>query len=119
MKLFLGKTLISKERARQTAEKEEQQIQAGDKIKADPVFYISLVGVNKYGMVEEDEYIFDLLTKLYDFNDTDVEVLSAQDLLKFYNSTKGTSLQNIHIYVLVEFFMENNLQNFSTQFKLG
>ena len=107
--------------ARQKAEKEEQQVQDGTKIKADPVFYISLVGVDFNGIVEEDEHIFDILTKDYDFIDTDVKVLSAQDLLKFYNSTSGRfnkfkqwlGIENRedksrNIYNLVQFFIENN-----------
>ena len=107
--------------ARQKAEKEEQQVRDGDKIKADPVFYISLVGVDHWGKVEEDEHIFDILTKDYDFIDTDVKVLSAQDLLKFYNSTSGRvnkfkqwlgienrGYKSRKIYNLVQFFIENN-----------
>ena len=107
--------------ARQKADKEEQQVQDGDKIKADPVFYISLVGVDAYGIVEEDEHIFDILTKDYDFIDTDAEVLSAQDLLKFYKSKQGRlrkfkqwlGIENrqdtsFDIYTLVKFFMKSN-----------
>ena len=48
------------------------------------MYYISLVGVDQYGFVEEDEYIFDIYTKLYDFVGTNVNVLSAQDLWEFY-----------------------------------
>ena len=56
------------------------------KLNPDPVFFISLVGVNEKGIIDEDEHIFDIYTKLYDFLGCDVKVLSAQDLLDFYKS---------------------------------
>ena len=63
--------------------------------------------MDEYGKVEKDEHIFDILTKLYDFNDTDVEVLSAQDLLKFYQGWQKIT-PNDDIYTFVEFFMKNH-----------
>lgn len=51
-----------------------------------PVFFVSLAGVDRCGYVDEHEYIFDLYTKLYDFQGTNVKVISAQDLWDFYES---------------------------------
>ena len=75
---FPGKSLISKEKAMQTAEKEDL------KLNPDPVFFMSFVGVNSKGFVEEDEHIFDIYTKEYDFIGSNVKAVCAQDLRNFY-----------------------------------
>ena len=108
-----GKSLISKERCIQTAEKEILAQDAGSKLKADPVFFISLVGVTERGIVAENEYIFDIYTKLYDFYGSHVIAVSAQDLLAFYDSkNKGAKRENVdydvNIYFLVEFFIKHH-----------
>ena len=90
---FSGKSLISKEKAIQTAEKEEL------KLNPDPVFFMSFVGVNLEGFVEEHEHIFDIYTKEYDFLGCDVKVMSAQDLWDFYESKHkpvSTSVESGH-----------------------
>ena len=51
---------------------------------AKQVYFISMVGVNEYGVVDEHEHIFDIFTKTYDFIGSNVQVISAQDLWKFY-----------------------------------
>ena len=104
--IFSGKSLICKERAIQTQEKEKNDVERGLKTKADPVFFISMVGVDENGMVDENQRIFDVYTKLYDFVGVDVQVLSAQDLLKFYASrNKKFERNKIDIYTLVEYFI--------------
>ena len=70
-----------------------------------PVYFISLVGVDKYGKVDDHEHIFDLYTKLYDFDGVDVEVRSAQDLLSFYQHHNSDTP---NIYTLVKFFIRSN-----------
>ena len=101
--------MISKERCIQTAEKEILAEDAGLKSKADPVFFISMVGVTSYGTVDEDEYIFDIYTKLYDFHGSYVKVVSAQDLWAFYKSmNKGAKREDVDIYFLVEFFIQHH-----------
>ena len=65
-----------------------------------------MVGVNENGSVAKNEHIFDIFTKLYDFSGSDVQVMSAQDLWKFYESKKkGADKKKIDIYKLVEFFV--------------
>ena len=109
MLLFSGKSLICKERCIQTSEKERYAEDVGSKSKADPVFFISLVGVDRNGMVEEDEYIFDIYTKAYDFHESHVIVISAQDLWGFYESkNKGADRKKVDIYFLVEYFIEHH-----------
>ena len=101
--------MISKERCIQTAEKEILAEDAGSKLKAGSVFFISLVGVNTGGFVVKNEYIFDIYTKLYDFYGSHVEVVSAQDLWAFYESkNKGAKREDVDIYFLVEFFIKHH-----------
>lgn len=109
--IFSGKSLLCKEKATQKVEEEEKAKAAGDKIIADPVFYISLVGVDHRGFVEEDEYIFDIYTKLYDFVGTDVKVKSAQDMWEYYDQhhkKRRYQRNKIDIYTLIKFFIKNN-----------
>ena len=106
--IFSGKTLLCKEKAIDTDEKEDDATNMGDKSNADPVYYISLLGVDKYGFVEEDEYIFDVYTKEYDFVGTNVKVLNAQDLMEFYIKRSIKMDSKIKIYQLLEYFIKHN-----------
>ena len=112
---------MGKEKSVQMAEKERTALELGLKAKADPVYYISMVGADENGIVYEHEHIFDMYTKEYDFVGSNVRVISAQDLWKFYASkNKGMKLFNIFtlveeakrekvdIYFLVEFFIKHH-----------
>ena len=102
-KIFSGKSLISKEKAIQTAEREEL------KLNPDPVFFMSLVGVDARGFVEEHEHVFDIYTKEYDFLGCDVKVIGAQDLWHFYKSKhSGAEREEIDVYTMAEFFVEKH-----------
>ena len=81
----------------------------GSKPKADPVFFLSLVGVDIYGEVADEEHIFDIYTKHYDFNDSDVDFKSGQDLWDFYaKQNSGSSKEDVDIYQLVENFVKHH-----------
>ena len=100
MFLFIGKSLVGKEKAIQTAEKENL------KSNPDPVFFISLVGVNREGFVDEHEHLFDIYSKEYDFFGTDVKVISAQDLWEFYQlHDKLADRNEIEFYKLIKLFV--------------
>ena len=108
-RLIAGKSLICKEKCIQTDEKESNLVDEGLKSKPDPTFFISMVGVDEWGKVDEHEYLFDIFTKLYDFSGCKVQVLSAQDLWTFYQSkNKGVQLWDVDIYTLVEFFVQHH-----------
>ena len=66
--------------------------------------------MSEYGNVEEHEHIFDIYTKLYDYIlGSDVKVISAQDLWKFYESKhKGTDRSKIDVYKVAEFFVDQH-----------
>ena len=101
--------MICKEKCIQTDEKESNLVDEGLKSKPDPTFFISMVGVDEWGKVDEHEYLFDIFTKLYDFSGCKVQVLSAQDLWTFYQSkNKGVQLWDVDIYTLVEFFVQHH-----------
>ena len=73
------------------------------------MFFISFVGVDKHGIVEDYEHIFDIYTKLYDFVSSDVGIKSAQDIWEYYEAqNKGSDKTKIDIYTLVEFFVRNH-----------
>ena len=81
----------------------------GLKLKADPVFFLSLVGVDKYGIVDDYEHIFDIYTRFYDFDSSDVHFQSVQDLFNFYESkNQGSDKGSVDIYTLVEYFVKHH-----------
>ena len=65
--------------------------------------------MNLRGIVDKDEYIFDIYTKSYDFNYSQVKVVSAQNLWAFYESkNKGADQLKVDIYYLVEYFVKHH-----------
>ena len=85
------------------AENEKLTEDGGSKSRANPVFFISLVGGYK------NEYIFDIYTKGYEFQDNSVKVISTQDLWTFYKSkTKVADKLKVDIYCLVEYFVQHH-----------
>ena len=95
--IFIGKSLIVKEKAIQLAYDEENAQYNKEKLVADPIYYISLLGVEDNGVVENDDYIFDTYTKLYDFCGTDVNVINAQDLWHFFEQRKCTQVPTLRV----------------------
>ena len=68
-----------------------------------------MVGVDEQGTVDDHQHIFDIFTKLYDFSGSNVQVMSAKDLWKFYESkNKGADKKYVNIYQLVKFFVRNH-----------
>ena len=76
---------------------------------ANPVFFISMVGVKRTGIVDDHRHIFDVYKKLYDFLGSNVQMISAQDLWLFYEERNhGADKKKINIYELVEFFVRHH-----------
>ena len=79
------------------------------KLTPDPVFFMSLVGVDANGFVKEHDHIFDIYTKQYDFHWCNVRVISAQDLWDFYKSKHpGADRKKINVYTMAEFFVDQH-----------
>ena len=73
------------------------------------MFFISLVGVDEHCYVDEYEHIFDLYSKLYDFQGTNVKIISAQDLWDFYKAKNNhVNKKAIDVYKMAEFFIEEH-----------
>ena len=59
--------------------------------------------------MDDWEHLFDIYSKAYDFNSSDVIVKSAQDLWEFYEAqNKGSDKEEVDIYTLVEYFVQNH-----------
>ena len=98
----------------------------GLKSKAVPVFFLSLVGVDEVGKVDDPESIFDIYSKTFEFLTSDVTFMSAQDLKAYYDFQNNVSdsynvskclqcEQEVYtrsrkqgIYTLVEYFVKNH-----------
>ena len=82
----------------------------GNKSKAVPVFFLSLVGVDcDDGLVQDHESIYDIYTKEFDFGGSDIQVKSSQDLWNFYESQNpGSNKKDVGIYSIVESFIKQN-----------
>ena len=65
--LILGKSLICKEKWIQADEKERNLVNEGLKSSADPSIFISMVGVNGWGNVDEHEHLFDIFLNYLTF----------------------------------------------------
>ena len=79
-----------------------------------PVYFLSLVGVDESGKVDNHESIFDIYTHQYEFLGCDVVPKSAQDLRDYHDAqTKGVpeserNKEKVDIYSLVEYFIQHN-----------
>ena len=110
--------MICKEKCIQVSEEERDTVEQGLKVKADPVFFISMVGFvyeihgNMIsGFVDEYEHLFDIYSKAYDFPGRNVKVISAQYLWKFYKRKrwyKWNKRRHVNIHELVEFFIHHH-----------
>jgi len=85
----------------------------GLKSKAAPVFFLSLVGVDIWGKVDDHESIFDIYSKTFEFLTSDVKFKSSQDLKSYYDSQNNVSdshsdQQKLDIYTLVEYFVKHH-----------
>ena len=68
-----------------------------------------MVGVDRNGIVDDHQHIFDVYSKLYDFLGINVQIKSAQDLWSFYEDrNKGVDRMEINVYELVEFFVRHH-----------
>ena len=68
-----------------------------------------MVGVDSKGLVDEHEHIFDIYSREYDFFESDVKPISAQDLWNFYKYRhKDADRSKIAVYTMTEFFIEQN-----------
>ena len=71
------------------------------------VYFISLVGSDRFGIPEKHKFIFDLLSKEYDFDGTDVNYVDAQELWSFFKKHNPKAVRTNHnVLQLCEYFIE-------------
>ena len=97
---LLGKTVVAKEKA----------LRMNDQFPSMNVYFLSLAASNKYGVPEKHRAIFDILSEEYDFQDTKVNFVDAQQLRSFYkeNNSSGGNQTEVDVLTLTEFFIEQN-----------
>ena len=94
-----GKTLVCKEKAVQKA------AENGEK----KVYYISLLHSSSRGWPKIGRPVFDVCTKEYDFNDTDVVPIDICDLWSDYKKDKTyNGRDKVTVYELALRFIKNN-----------
>lgn len=90
---FAGKTVISKQKAIQTAEEDETK----------DVYFISLVGSTDTGKPMDTRCILDICTKEYDFKSTKVKAIDVPSLLDFLRKQRS--------HVDIDDIIENTLSS--------
>lgn len=113
-KLIVGKTLIVKHKAMHTSDQEEEADGAGMNKKICSVYFISLVGaLGKSNAIEEEEGLFDLYTKFYDFYHKEnskrkIIVKTAKDIQNWFNSLnfEMDNMGRKNVYTMVEAFIK-------------
>ena len=98
-KLFSGKTLVSKEKAIQIDR---------DATDNKSVFYISLLGSTHEGKPKKWRYVFDIITKKYDFLQTNVQAKDVRDLCDHYKRTTNNDSSKKNIYELCLQFIKDH-----------
>ena len=72
-----------------------------------PIYFISLVACNRFGFAEKYKFIYDVLSKEYDFNGTNVKFIDVGDLWDFYKSHNPKAVKSkCDVLLLSEYFMK-------------
>ena len=64
------------------------------------VFYISLLGSDKEGKPNPFRYVFDIITKKFDFWQTNVQAKDVRDLCDHYEQTTNKDSSKTDVYSL-------------------
>ena len=75
------------------------------------VFYISLLGSKENGKPNRFRYVFDIITKKFDFWQTNVQAKDVRDLCKFYEHTTNQDSSKANIYQLCLHFIKGHLKS--------
>ena len=100
--LFIGKTLVSKQKAIQID---------SDVADNKRVFYISLLGSDEEGKPNPFRYVFDIITRKFDFWNTNVQAKDVRDLCDHYKQTTNQDSSKASIYDLCLHFMRRHLSS--------
>ena len=72
------------------------------------VFYISLLGSDKKGRPQKWRYVFDIITKKYDFLQTNVQAKDVRDLVDYYEQTTNNDHSKTTVYELCLHFIKSH-----------
>ena len=97
--MFKGKTLVSKEKAIQMD---------NDAADNKSVFYISLLGTEIRGKPNPFRYVFDIITRIFDFRQTNVQAKDVRDLCDYYEDTSNKQSSNTDVYSLCLHFLSEH-----------
>ena len=97
--MFKGKTLVSKQKAIQMD---------NDAADNKSVFYISLLGTYKEGKPRPFRYVFDIITRMFDFQGTNVQAKDVRDLCDYYKTTTNKDSSDTDVYSLCLHLMSEN-----------
>ena len=106
--MFSGKTLVCKEKA--------LQLDANNPT-GKGVYFISLLGADSKGKLRPFQFVYDLITKWYDFGNSNVKFVDVRMLCDHYEKKTGTKLwtkmplwssSNVDVYKLALQFIEDH-----------
>ena len=88
----------------------EKALRTNDQFPSMKIYFLSLAASNKYGVPEKHRFIFDILSEEYDFQNTNVKFVDAQQLRSFYkeNNISGGTQTEVDVLALTEFFIEKH-----------
>jgi hypothetical protein len=72
------------------------------------VFYVSLLGSDDKGKPKKWRYVFDIITKKYDFFQTNVQAKDVRDLCDHYQQTTNNDSSNKNVYELCLHFIKDH-----------
>ena len=96
---FTGKTLVCKEKAIQL----DTDAPIGKN-----VLYISLLNTDGEGNPTAFQFVFDLITRWYDFGSTNVIFMDVRDLCAHYEKRTGKKSLSVDVYTLSLQFIEDH-----------
>ena len=77
------------------------------------VFYISLLGSDGDGKPQPCRYVFDIITRKFDFWNTNVQAKDVRDLCDYYEHTTNQDSSKTNIYQLcLHFFKGHSRSHF-------
>ena len=88
----------------------EKALRHNDQFPSMNIYFLSLAASNKYGVPEKHRSIFDILSEEYDFQNSNVTFIDAQQLRSFYaeNNTSMLKKTDVDVLTLTEFFIEQH-----------
>ena len=72
------------------------------------IYFISLLGADQKGKPRRLQFIFDLVTKWYDFRNTNVKMVDVRMLCDNYENTTGKDSSDVDVYTISLQFIKDH-----------